>query len=568
MQTKKIFPLSSEVVSKIAAGEVIERPAFAVKELIENAIDAKPQKIEIQIEESGFKKIVVTDNGYGMTKEDLEQSFKLHTTSKISSADELAHISSFGFRGEALSSIAAISNLTLQSRTKEEISGTEITLIQGNVDSIAPVGMPVGTTISVANLFYAIPARKKFLKSAQTEMRHIIETVVSFALAYPQIAFSLTHNQKLLFALPKTEDQLERLKYFLGKETFTNLLPVNYQSNYITISGFIAKPQTASITNKQYLFINKRRVTDRLIAYACKEAYATLLPAQSKPIFVLFLSLPYELVDVNVHPRKEHVRFADTKLLNNAIHQAVSETLLNNNLIYYSDNLADYSQQNEKPFKSTKSYAGKLLKETQISWDARKFNEVLKLADAIQVHNLYLITPTRFGLAFVDQHAAHERILYEQFYDNFKKQKANSEKYNLPTAQLFELSLIEKELLEENLELFKKLGFEIQYFKNTYLINSVPLIFKDRRPQELILEMLDNLQEERNLKDIDKISQKMLAYLACRGAIKAGESLTKKQAKALLEKLQQTSNNTTCPHGRPTQILIDIDDLHRMFKRK
>jgi DNA mismatch repair protein MutL len=566
MPTKKILPLSQDIIAKIAAGEVIERPVYAVKELVENALDAKASAITIQIEESGLRKITVIDNGEGMSKEDLKESFKLHTTSKVSAVDHLSHIATLGFRGEALASIAAISTMIIQSRTKKSAGGTKVELKNGKVITIAPVGMPAGTIVTVTNLFHSVPARKKFLKSSKTEFRHIISLVTTFALANPQVHFVLTHNKKTVFDLPQSTGVVERIKLLLGTKLFTNLLPFSYQDNYLSISGFLAKPQEKTYSSsKQFLFINNRKVLDKLIGFSIKESYGTLIDPKSLPIFIVFITLPYEFVDVNVHPRKEFVRFSDTQFIINSVQKAVSETLTKNNLTFYDETGFGFGLSDAK---LTQSFAGRIIKESQIPWDIRVRNEIGRFHDIIQLHNLYLVTQTKFGVALIDQHGAHERILYEQFLEAFKNKRKQSPQYHLPKPAVLEFSFTEIALLDEYQELLRNLGFTIELFKeNTYLVSSVPLLFQDRNPAEFVREMLSDLEREK-IHTIDKASAKMIAYLASRGAIKAGESLTKKQAKDLLEKLEVTNNNATCPHGRPTKIVIDVEQLHRMFKRK
>lgn len=563
---QKIISLKPEIIAKIAAGEVIERPSYAVKELVENAIDANATKITVQIEESGLRKITVIDNGDGMSKKDIQECFKLHTTSKLTSLEHLSHIETLGFRGEALASIASISDLTIQSRTKKSHEGISIEIKNGIVKKIAPIGIPQGTIVTVANLFHSVPARKKFLKSTQTEFRHIVSLLTSIALANPQIHFVLMHNKKTVFDFPKTTDVMERIKIILGIKTFANLLPFSYQNSYIKLSGYLGKPQEKTLsTNKQFLFVNKRKVTDKKVSFTIKDAYGTLLDSKSLPVFILFVSLPYEFVDVNVHPRKEYVRFVDTTFLYDIVSKAVLETLTKNNLTFYDNTKLELSLGDGN---LTSSFAGRLLKETQIPWGIRLRHETLDVSDTLQFHNVYLVTQTKFGIAFIDQHAAHERILYEQFMNAFKKEKSDSPQYHLSKPYILELSLTENELLIEHLSFFEHIGFEISEFKNnTFRIDSVPLIFQDRNLKELLTELLMDIEQEKKI-DVDTISDKMIAYLACRAAVKAGESLTKKQTKDLIEKLEKTRNNSTCPHGRPTKIIIDIQQLHRMFKRK
>lgn len=569
----KIHTLSEELISKIAAGEVIERPVYAVKELVENSLDSGADTIIVSIEESGLKNITVIDNGEGMSREDIESCFKPHTTSKIYSIEQLLAINTNGFRGEALASIASISRMHIRSKKKDDIAGTSIELREGKVKNITPFGMPHGTNISVFNLFYPVPARKKFLKSSRTEFRHIVELMTQFAIAHPEISFSLFHNKKKIFDLPKTNTVLDRIKVLLGENIFLHLLPVTYQDNYITISGFLTKPQVFSpTTQKQYLYINKRKVTDKLISLAVKNAYDTLLEPASYPIFILSLQMPFELVDVNVHPRKEQVRFVDNQRIYDAVHRAIAETLAKNNLVFFNDvasgiGLSDGIQ--KKRFGYTNSFAGKVLKENQTPWDIRPIVEIADFSELIQMHNLYLVSSTKNGVIFVDQHSAHERILYEQLLVAFKENKKDKGKYLFPKPHVFEFSLTETEMLNEYRLLFEQLGFAIEPFKgNTFLVHAIPLLFRDRDPRRLISEILGDLYQGIHPREIDKISNRMIAYLACRAAVKAGERLTKKQAKELLEKLDKTSNKSTCPHGRPTTVVIELKKIHAMFKRK
>lgn len=570
---RKIRSLSEAIISKIAAGEVIERPVYAVKELVENSIDAGATSITVQIEESGLKSIAVLDNGEGMSKDDLEECFKPHTTSKLSSVEHLSSIRSFGFRGEALSSIAAISRMHIKSRTKHDTAGTSIELLEGKIKKIAPVGMPEGTQVTVYNLFYPVPARKKFLKSSRTEFRHIVELMTQFAFFHPEISFTFSHNGKTVFDLPATTDILQRIRKLLGEAVYTNLLPLAYDDSYVTISGFLVKPQmTSSTTHKQYLSVNKRGVTDKLVSLAVKDAYGTLLESVSHPMYVLFITTPYEAVDVNVHPRKENIRFVDNQLLYDAVHKAVAQTLQQNNLTFFNDfevgiGLADGNK--KRKYGYTQSVAGKLLKENQIPWDIRTITEIANFSDSVQMHDLYLVASSKNGIIFVDQHAAHERILYEQFLKAFKEEQKKQPQFHLQKPIFIDVSFSDSEILKDNIPLFEKFGFTVEHYKdNAFFIHAVPLLFQDRNIAVLLSEMLADILLEKRPKDIDRISQRMIAYLACRAAVKAGERLTKKQTKDLLEKLEKTPNKTTCPHGRPTTVVIDLKKIHAMFKRK
>ena len=593
---KKIFPLPQNVISKIAAGEVIERPVYAVKELIENSLDAGADTITILVEESGLRKIAVIDNGEGMSLEDVKECFKPHSTSKISSEEELSHIHTLGFRGEALSSIASISRLIIKSKRAEDTTGTQIELHEGKIEKISPIGMPHGTEIVIEGLFGPVPARKKFLKSSRTEFRHTIELIISVALSYPNVHFSLSHNGKMIFDLPKPtptlpyqggskrssppekgelEEVFERINMLLGRDIFSNLLPVSYEDSYIKISGFLGKPQIAKgIASKQYIYINNRKVTNKQIAFAVKEAYGTLLQSGKYPVFLLFVSLPFEAVDVNVHPRKEEVRFINNQLIAEAVHGAVAKTLTENNLTFNNywkhDLFPDEYSLKDAPLSlpNTHSYAGRILKEDKFPWSLQTIIEVSPTTDIIQLHNLYLALPTQHGMLLVDQHAAHERILYEQLLESFKDKKKELALYKFSKPHVFELDFVESELLQENVAFFAEMGFAIEHFKaNSFLLHALPLLLHDRNAKQLISEMLENISQEKKAKDLDEISRKTIAYIACRGAVKRGDKLTKKQARDLLEKLEQTSNNATCPHGRPVKVEISLDKLHKLFKR-
>ena len=566
MQTK-ITKLPPDIVAKIAAGEVIERPAYVVKELVENALDAKATKIAIHIEEAGLRHIMVVDDGIGMSRDDLLESFKLYTTSKLSTIDELTTVASLGFRGEALASIASISNLLIRSRTRHATSGNQIEIRNGKFIEIVPVGMPKGTTVSASQLFNSVPARKKFLKSQQTEFRHILDVVSRIALSHPEVAFSLTHNKKIILDLPATKEQRDRLQAVFGTGLSSNLLPVSYQDPYITITGFIGAPQTATVgTPKQFLFVNGRSITDKWIASVIKNVYGTLIMAKSQPVFALSFALPYEHVDVNVHPRKEQVRFADSQVLINACIKAINQTFAKQNISFYDEKSFGIALGDADV---TKSYTGRILKENTVPWDIRVRDEIIGEKEILQIHSLYLLTQSTFGMVLIDQHAAHERILYEQFMDEFRSRQQETAQFHLPKPVLIDLSFSDTALLQGHLSLFSHIGFTVEHFRdNAFVISAVPLLFQDRDIAKLVSELLVDLLEEKQPKAVDQVSQRIIAFLACRGAIKAGESLTKKQARDLVQKLEKTNHNATCPHGRPTKIMIDIDQLHKMFKRK
>lgn len=554
---KKIKKLPPHLIAQIAAGEVIERPSYAVKELIDNSIDAGATTISVQIENAGLKKIVVTDNGEGMSTEDLKESIKVHTTSKIFSEDSLAAIPSLGFRGEALASIAAISHIIVRSKREQDLAGTEIEVKNGNIEKVVPVGIPTGTTIEVNNIFSSVPARKKFLKSPSTEFRHIVEVFNSFTLAYPHIRFSLIHNGKTLLDLPKTTDLFIRIESLLGSDLAQNVIPIKSEDSYLKIEGFLAKPQiTTQSQTKQYIFVNNRRISDRLISLAVKDAYDNLLSPRTYPVFLLYLSIPFELVDVNVHPRKEQVGFVNNELLYNSIVKTVQKTLAQYNLTFANASFT------KDPI--TSSQLGKALRSETNPWQVK--NQPLKIdySSITQFHNLYLVTQTKEGIIFIDQHAAHERILFEQFKKEFLNKKLQKETFKLPRPVDLKLTLSERTLIEEYKQIFISSGL---VFTTEYNLIQIPSVFKDRDIKKLLNELFENIIEGKGLKAVDEISNKIIQFLACKSAIKAGDYLTKLEAQKLIKKLEQTENNYTCPHGRPTKYVFSISQLNNLFKR-
>lgn len=565
---RKIFPLEPQIVSKIAAGEVIERPVYAVKELVENAIDAGADRIEVHIEESGLKKITVIDNGEGMSGEDLRECFKAHTTSKLRNEIGLEKIKTLGFRGEALASIAAISSVTIASKTQKNATGLCITVKNGKVGKEKPIGMPTGTQVTIDYLFHAVPARKKFLKSKRTEFRLILELLTNYALVYPDIHFILTHNAKMILDLPKSLERIDRIEKLLGRDIYQGLLPITYEDAYITISGYIVKPSLTTRTpSKQFLFVNSRQIRDKNLSLRIKAAYGTLLANTVYPICILYFSLPHEMVDVNVHPRKEEVRFSNPQHMYDSVEKVIKETFAQHPLVnsYWDDETSFPGVPLHDSPGATTSYAGNLLKEKKFPWELDLSTEP-DTSSIMQLHNLYLVVSDGDGFRIYDQHAVHERIRYEQLSEEFNKEKQNI--FELPKPGIFELTLSESELLEEYIPFFQKLGWGIEPFKaTTFLLTTIPVLFQDRDYVTLLREMLEDIKENEKPNAIDGLSQKMLAYLACHSSIRAGDKLTKKQAKELIEQLTKTPNNATCPHGRPTQIKISQGMLNKLFKR-
>ena len=551
-----IKKLPPHLIAQIAAGEVIERPSYAIKELIDNAIDAKATSIGITLEKSGLKKIIITDNGTGMTKENLLLSYKIHTTSKIYDQESLKAIKSLGFRGEALASIAAVSHLTIKSRPKNQISGYQVEIRDGMLFSESIVGMPEGTIVEIENIFSTTPARKKFLKSEITEMRHIIEVIESFAIAYPYIQFKLTHNQKILFDFPATNDRYQRITNILNSQLSEALIPVEREDSYVRISGFITHPKVASqSSSKSILFVNNRKISDKLVTLAVKDGYVNVLSQNVQPISILFLEIPFELIDVNVHPRKEQIAFYNPDSVYHSIKNLIQEELAKQNITFGNASFV------KDPI--TSLLTGTQLKKAVSSWQPRANKLVIDYKTVTQFHNLYLLVQIKNGFLYIDQHAAHERILYEQFKKEFLSKRTKSVKLSHPIS--LQLSLSQELLLKEFKKEFLKIGLVID--EKEKVIKEIPLLFKDRNLKKLLDEMFENLSEKNSISDLDQISNKIIQFLACKQAIKAGDPLTKTEAIALIKKLEKTENNITCPHGRPTKYIFALSEMHKLFKR-
>jgi DNA mismatch repair protein MutL len=572
MQT--IHQLAHDVVAQIAAGEVIERPAYAVKELLDNAIDAGATEIDIEIEDSGFKKIRVTDNGIGMSKEDLRESVRPHSTSKISSINDLHTVKSFGFRGEALWSIAAISDLSVTTRQKENDIGFQLELHTGEIESLNQVGAPHGTTVTIQNLFKNIPVRHKFMRSRQTEFRHIFEVISNYALAFPEIGFKCVHNSKNIINFSPIQTLIQRITSLYGPTLQENTVSLHHEHEYITMSGFITNPQAALTSHiKQLLYVNNRRVFDKKITAHIKEAYGTLLEPKVQPAYIIFLSIPAERIDVNIHPRKEQVAFAEPKLIGSAVYEGVIKALGQKNIIYHDMRWKRGSNVNTQSYGTlregnTHSYAAHVLKETVDAWTVHDQTQVLSSSDSIQVHNTFIITQTQNGILLIDQHAAHERILYEQFLEAYQQEAGKKEQYTLPRPLLYSPGIRGYQLMAEHLAELEKIGFEAEsYGHNQYVIRTIPLVYKDRNIVQFITEALEDLSEEKSPKAVDAQSHKMLSFLACRSAIKAGDKITKEHARNLVEKLKNAKIPYTCPHGRPVQVELTLKEIYKLFHR-
>ena len=566
---QKINQLSEKIIQKIAAGEVIHNPASVLKELIENAIDAKASSIKIVLEDAGLKKITVIDNGQGIDKEDLQLAIKAHCTSKIKELVDLEQISNLGFRGEALASINEVSKVLIKSRPESLKESLGWQLKNNNLEKI---GMSYGTVIEARELFYNTPARKKFLKSKNIELRKIVELIENFALVYPNINFSLKNNQREILKFKK-EGHEKRIKNVLGEDFSKKLIPIKIEKDHFKISGYIFHPQLArEQQKKQFTFVNQRIVKNKRIRAKIKNAYSSLIPKNSQPPFIIFLELPENTIDVNIHPQKTEIKFLEENKIYQAVFEAIQTALAKNKLIYQAeDNKYLYPQ--DLPSASKKLHLAdhlnmettrEILRENSQAWLPKKDKKDLEI---LQINNLYLLYQGEEGLVIIDQHAAHERILYEQYLDEYY-QKKNFEKLKLDKKIKVNLTSTSKALLKNYEKEFGNLSFIFEEKDKTIYLTNIPKILKGRTDlREIVEETLEKLEEDNSPNLIDELTLKMIFYISCRYAIKANDYLTLKERQNLINKLAKCKNPYTCPHGRPTQIVIAPRNLEKLFHR-
>jgi len=569
MPRNKIKQLDQLIIAQIAAGEVIDNPTSIIKELLDNAIDAQATQITIDLEQAGQNQIKIIDNGMGMSSADLSVCYLPHTTSKLTKIDDLFHLQTLGFRGEALSSIASVANLIIESKTKSAM-GWQIEVNQGQQQSLSPIGMPNGTQVKVTHLFATIPARKKFLANKATELKHILTMLTNYALIYPDINFQLKNDDKTIADFSTAKNWQERIETILGAENLTNYLKLEYQQPMLQISGFISLPGVARFSHAhQFLFINQRPVSSKILSATIKKAYGELIEPKAQPQFILSIQISPTLIDINVHPQKKLINFLDQQYISQLLEMMIHSRLAKADL-FSPDTSLNQLELNDPGLllKNNKAnpYTSKLLKKVVQAWETTQTREKQEI---IQIHDLYLATQTADGLLLIDQHAAHERILYQQFLAEYQHQSQKSERIKLEQPLELTLSMIDSQALSDNLDIFTKIGFEINPLKNNrFQITAIPNFIDPQRIKPIISEVIDDLHSNRTLQLVDSQTHKTLAFLACRLAIKQGESLNFEQRKNLIEKLSQTDQNYTCPHGRPTHQVISLLELEKMFHRK
>lgn len=626
-----IHVLDDNTINKIAAGEVVERPASVIKELVENAIDAKADRIEVEIMAGGTSFMRVTDNGIGMSQEDARLAILRHATSKITAVEDLQSIDTLGFRGEALPSIASVSRFSLLTRQAGAELGTAISIIGGKDPDIVETGCGIGTTIKVEDLFFNTPARKKFLKTNNTEGGKINDFIVKLAISNPQIAFKLINNNKTAIATPGNGNLHDTLRAIYGGTVGDALIGLDFSDREedITIKGYISKPSTIrSNRGWQTFIVNGRIVSNRAMSKAIDNAYNALIPKAGYPMIALILNVPQHTIDVNVHPQKSELKFADEGRIFKAVYKAVLDAVRPSDHQLSSiaarvDNPIHHAKtagltMMERPVQGTllesmeyvpavEKVPVRLVEEEKTSssdsqaffakdlvsggaeyhdsvdnktldslaspepetkeMDCQNQQEMpgdrLTMVPIGQVDKTYIIAQDEKGLYIVDQHAAHERILF----DKFASMADHIPSQPLLVHLLLEFSVGETQLIEDNLELFSSLGFGLeQCGPHQFRLTEVPADIPVGEGEGIIREILVALEDSHQLSAAD-IRQACLAMTACKAAIKAGFQLSQRQMEIILEELGNTAMPYTCPHGRPTILKFSSDELAKMFKR-
>ncbi len=611
MSRVRILP---EILSnRIAAGEVVERPASVVKELVENALDARSARIIVEVEKGGRSLIRVSDNGTGMAHDDALLSVERYATSKIAGEEDLFSIRTLGFRGEALPSIAAVSRFVMETRTSGSDTGTRVEITGGTIRNVSEAGVPAGTMISVRDLFFNTPARRKFMKSAPTEMGHIADTLAGIALGWPGVRFSLHHNGKSVKIWSGVSDPLDRAADILGQDMKKNLCRVEWESPDISLRGWVSVPgMTRSTSASVYLYVNGRWIRDRILQHAIFAGYAGRIMKGQFPLAVLFLTVEPDQVDVNVHPAKNEVRFAQQKAVHQAVSQAVSEALARSetgsrtkkSLLSEIPSHAGKIPEKEQcsPSRScfsthpgenaiSPALAGSHVSEAAVSYreeegfSAPQFQTKPEQADygqenlwvkkafgdlhiIGQFHGTYILCEAENGLILIDQHAAHERVLFEELKRREKNQNPIAQKLLMP--ETVELTFRESALMQTLLPAFLAMGFDIVPFGgSTFAIQAAPSMLSGKAIAPLIAELIEKMAQIGIATDADRnrAAEEILMLTACHAAIRAGQSLSPEQIRGLLRQMDECENPSNCPHGRPTWIRWSLHFLEKSFRR-
>lgn len=586
----RIHQLPPNVITKIAAGEVIERPASVVKEMLENSIDAGATRIDVEIENGGMDRIVIVDNGCGIDADDLPLVFASHATSKLNDADDLFRVATLGFRGEAMASIGGVAQVTLQSRPVSSESGNQIHCRGGELSPVKPWNGAPGTRIEVRHLFYNTPVRRKFMRTTATEAGHISEAITRLALAYPTLQITLTHNGKKVHEVPASATLPERIGIFFGDEIKERLFPIEAARGPAKLMGFVADPAIERGNNRlQYLFLNGRHIRDRSLGHAIQEAYRGLLMTGRYAVAFLFLELPPDHVDVNVHPTKAEVRFRDAQAIFHLVLSTIRNRLNAESLVpklqapvvaapvapmARPDPPAElFARPPEMPLDHDEAENG----ESPQYYNLSAINgrtvavpaphpPVNRSLRALQLHDSYIVLETPEGMLVIDQHALHERILFEQLKKRWRE--GSIEKQPLLTPEPVELSAEQAARVVEAKSELAELGLDVDGFGGTtVLLSSCPAVLHKLAPHQILKDVVDFLSSQDRAPSREQMLNDLLSMMACKAAVKAGDRLSPEQMTALLEQRHLVQDSHHCPHGRPTSLLFSRKDLDKQFGR-
>ncbi len=601
----KIKALNEKVINQIAAGEVVERPASVVKELVENALDAGASWVEVEIEGGGLQLIKVSDDGEGMNGEDARLSVRKHTTSKIQSVEDLSQLNSFGFRGEALASIASVSHFEMKTRLKGALSGTQVRMKGGGEINVTEAGRPEGTTLSIFNLFYNTPARLKFMKKQSTEENHILLVMTTYALAYPRMGFKLTLDGKTVFNTTPASFETRLLQIY-GKDLAGSLLPVKWKGGDIHITGAVSAPTITKPTRENMLFfVNRRWISNPSLGHAVMTGFHTLLPTRRFPIAIIQIEMPLDQVDVNVHPTKKEVKFAKDRDIYDSIVRAIRGALLTTPEVQQIVSPAvahevapgwapaapsEISQtpmvwENSTPSVETNPLLGVISGGSpplghaytpseafgKGTLQARKIDPSIPLYNFSQLFNTFIVFQSDSEMFLADQHTVHERLNYEKLMKGVREKRLEIQPLLLPVT--VELTPKEALWLRDKMELLMELGLEVAPFGgNTFMIRSVPADLAGKN----LVNLLKDLIEDLGSKDaagtggsnrLEQVRERTATFLSCRSSVMAGDRLNEDQMKGLIEQMRQAHLPFTCPHGRPTILSIPLSELYRKFDR-
>ncbi|MFO7570295.1 MAG: DNA mismatch repair endonuclease MutL [Smithellaceae bacterium] len=594
----RIIALSEEVANQIAAGEVVERPASIVKELVENALDAEATDIRVELFKGGCDSVAVIDNGLGIVQEDVALVFERHATSKIARLDDLYHIGSFGFRGEAMASIASIARVELLTRRRDDLAGTRALAEAGVICDLSPAGCPVGTQIRVTEIFANVPARRKFLKTEATEQASCLDAVARLALAHPEVRFSVLANGREVFTAPQAKNIDERIAMVLGEDFHRHSRSLSAQKDDIHLGGFVSTPAyTKSNAKSIFLFVNARFVRDASLNHAVMSAYRQVIEPRRYPAGVLFLELPGGDVDINVHPAKLEVRFKNARDIYELLSRAVAETLAAANQPADSFSYRLESRQNASaasgfwrpktsdPADGPRGVFSRQNLQRAISEDLfaraqgvcettasqENYSRAGKITFADhqylgQFADTYLVFASPEGMMLIDQHAAHDRILLERLKASTQNRGASQP---LLMPEVVSLSVAQIGLFEGAQDLLREIGLEVEIFgRDAVAVKAMPAAMPHADPREIISDIADQLGAGASCLSLDDRREKILASLACHAAVKANASMSAEEVAALCRDLEETPYNTTCPHGRPISVNFSLYEIERMFKRK